>query len=124
LRSIGEALNTKINWNEAKKQVEIGEPPKEEVIPTVAPMPTPWLTLGKNEFITREKPPRFKITNFGAQNSGFEAQYLKENPDYKVISDTKLKPGEVISGIAGYQVNREESKKRFSYNGEGIYYEE
>lgn len=62
--------------------------------------------------------------NFGAKNSGFEAQYLKENPDYKVIPDIKLKPGEVITGIIGYQVNRTENKKDFGYNGVGVYYEE
>ena len=37
LRSMGDALGVKVNWNDLWKQVEIGEPP---VMPSVTPKPT------------------------------------------------------------------------------------
>lgn len=54
LRSMGEALKVKVNWNDVKKQVEVGEPPIDEVtIPAPTPTTPENITLGKNEFLSK-----------------------------------------------------------------------
>ncbi|MFA5716067.1 MAG: stalk domain-containing protein, partial [Candidatus Paceibacterota bacterium] len=68
LRAIGDALGVKVNWNDAKKQVEVGEPPKITPTPVKDVQPTPNIVLGKNEFLSRYNavaPYDFKITVLG-----------------------------------------------------------
>ena len=78
LRALGEVLNTKVNWNEVKRQVEIGEMPI-EATPTPVTTPNPKVSVGKNEFIAHDNMQGWDI--------------------FKVSVLGKVTEGETVSGI-------------------------
>lgn len=78
LRALGEVLNVKVNWNETKRQVEVGEMPI-EATPTPVSTPNPKVSVGKNEFIAHDNMQGWDI--------------------FKVSVLGKVTEGETVSGI-------------------------
>ncbi len=72
LRALGEVLNVKVNWNETKRRVEIGEMPI-EATPTPVSTPNPKVSAGKNEFIAHDNMQGrdiFKVSVLGKVTEG------------------------------------------------------
>lgn len=72
LRALGEVLNVKVNWNETKRQVEVGEMPV-EATPTPVSTPNPKVSVGKNEFIAHDNMQGwdiFKVSVLGKVTEG------------------------------------------------------
>lgn len=72
LRALGEVLNVKVNWNETKRRVEIGEMPIEATSTPVS-TPNPKVSVGKNEFIAHDNMQGrdiFKVSVLGKVSEG------------------------------------------------------
>jgi hypothetical protein len=109
LRALGEALGTKINWNDSKKQVEIGDPPSEEVTMNADGMEITVIRKiqelkGRNAFEFQfknisDKDVTYDISHLGSNLGG---TYNIEYEGYNMIKSGVLKPGESYKGIASF----------------------